>query len=59
MLIYVAVGKRGIAETRMYNNCPFNVVYDSLENQTLDKKLDIKILSEQKYILEINGKTEF
>ena len=32
---YKAVGKRGIAETRLYKTSPFVVVYDSLNKQTL------------------------
>ena len=56
---YTAVGKRGIAETRMYKTCPFIVVYDSLEKQSSGQKVEIKILSDQKYKLEINGGRNF
>ena len=56
---YIAVGKRGIAESRMYNKSPFIVVYDSLLKQTTDQKIEIKILSDQKYKLMINGDKNF
>jgi tyrosine-protein kinase Etk/Wzc len=52
---YIAVGKRGIAETRLYKNCPFEVVYDSLEKQTFNLSVGIKLLSDQQYELEIDG----
>lgn len=52
---YTGVGKRGIVELKMYDNCPFIVVYDSLEKQTIGEKISIRILSEQRYRLEING----
>ncbi len=56
---YVQVGKRGIAETRMYKNCPFKVVYSSLENQSIGQKVEIKILSDKKYQLRIKGREDF
>ncbi|NSW93824.1 MAG: polysaccharide biosynthesis tyrosine autokinase [Bacteroidales bacterium] len=56
---YTKVGKRGIAETRMYKQCPFIVVYDSLQYQTQGRRVDIRILSEEKYRLEINGNRNF
>ncbi len=56
---YIMVGKRGIVETRLYNNSPFVVVYDSLGKQTFGQKVGIKILSDQKYKLEIDGNRNF
>ena len=58
-VIYTLVGKRGIAETRMYKTCPFNVVYDSLVKQTRGRVVDVKILSGNKYSIEINGGRNF
>jgi capsular exopolysaccharide synthesis family protein len=58
-VVYVRVGKRGIVESRMYNNTPFNVVYDSLYKQTLDLHIAIKILSSDSCQLEINGIANF
>jgi tyrosine-protein kinase Etk/Wzc len=52
---YIAIGKRNIAETKLYNKSPFIVVYDSLRKQTLGQKVSIKILSDQRYRIEING----
>jgi len=58
-VVYVSVGKRGIAETRKYKNTPFIVRYDSLDKQSLNISVGIKIISEEKYLLEINGNTNF
>jgi capsular exopolysaccharide synthesis family protein len=52
---YVEIGKRSIVETRMYNSSPINVVFDSLEKQVPNQKVGIKILSNNKYRLEINN----
>ncbi len=54
-VIYTSVGKRNIAETRLYKSAPFIVIFDSLEKQTASQKLNIKILSDTTYRLEING----
>jgi capsular exopolysaccharide synthesis family protein len=56
---YTKVGKRGIAETRMYKDCPFIVVFDTLENQTSGKRIDIKIISGQKYKIRLNGNRDY
>jgi capsular exopolysaccharide synthesis family protein len=56
---YIKVGKRGIAETRMYNNCPFVVVYDSIEKQSTEQKVEIKIISDQRYRMKINGNKQY
>jgi tyrosine-protein kinase Etk/Wzc len=56
---YVKVGKRGIAETRLYNDNPFIVDYDSLSRQRLNYAVRIRILSEEKYLIEIDGKAGF
>ena len=49
------MGKRGVAESRMFKTSPFVVLYDSLEKQTMRWRIEIKILSENKYLLGING----
>ena len=54
-VVYTAVGKRGVAESRMYKTSPFVVIYDSLENQTVGKKIEIRILSGNRFQLELNG----
>ncbi len=56
---YVSVGKRGIAETKMYKTCPFKVIYNSLERQRIGQRVDIKILSDKRYMLKINGGRNF
>jgi tyrosine-protein kinase Etk/Wzc len=56
---YIMEGKRGIVETRLYNNSPFVVVYDSLDKQTFGQKVGIRILSDQKYRVEIDGNRNF
>lgn len=53
-VVFVSVGKRGIAETRLYKDNPFLVRYDSLRYQTIGERINIKILSEEKYRLTIN-----
>lgn len=58
-VVYTLVGRRGIAETRSYKTCPFIVIYDSLEQQDIGKKVEIKIISEKSYNLKINGKPDF
>ena len=51
-VIYTAVGKRGIAESRMYRTSPFIVVCDSIWRQP-GSRVDVKILSPEKYMLTI------
>lgn len=58
-VVYIAVGKRGFAELRMYKRSPFVVVYDSLEKQSIGVKVGIRILSENRYRLEIDGDRNF
>lgn len=53
-VVYTAIGKRGIAESRMYRNSPFVVVCDtSVVRFQPGKRVDIKILSPEKYQLTI------
>ena len=53
---YIAVGKRNIVEQRLYTNCPFVVNYETLDKQRIGQNVGIKILSDQKYELELDGK---
>jgi capsular exopolysaccharide synthesis family protein len=55
-VVYTGVGRRGIVESMMYKNCPFKVVYDSLELQSIGVRVDITILNEHKYRIEIDDK---
>ena len=54
-VVYMAVGKRGIVETKLYKNSPFRVLCASVDNQPQEVRVDIKIISENKYILSIEG----
>ena len=58
-VVYVGVGKRNIVENRLYRSTPFIVHYDSLSKQILNYRVKIKILSEKKYLLGIDGNSGF
>ncbi len=51
-IVYTAIGKRGIAESRLYGNSPFVVQCDSIWIQP-GRRVDVKILSDEKYLLTI------
>lgn len=53
---YVAIGRREIAETKMYHNCPFIVIADTSFKQLNNYQLNVKILSKTDYLLEINDR---
>jgi tyrosine-protein kinase Etk/Wzc len=55
-VVYVGVGRRGIAESRLYKNCPFIVKYDSIETQPVGVQMYIKVLSDSKYLLSTEDK---
>ncbi len=44
-IVYTAVGRRGIAESRMYKTSPFVVEGDSIWFQPAGRRMDIRILS--------------
>jgi tyrosine-protein kinase Etk/Wzc len=48
-------GRRGIAQRRHYKSEPFIIVYDSLNYQTLGVPLNMKILPNEKYSLDIGN----
>ncbi len=54
-VVYTAIGRRGIAESRMYRDSPFVV---ELDTATLrfqpGKRVDIRILSEDRYLMTID-----
>jgi hypothetical protein len=58
-VVYAGVGRRGIVESRMYQTCPFIVESDMLEYQPKGFKVGIRILSEQKCRIELNGDINF
>jgi len=51
---YVGVGRREIAESKYYQNNPFTVIPDSGFTQRKGYRVDVKILSNEHYLLEIN-----
>ena len=53
-ITYVAVGRRGIAETKLYKRCPFVIVYDSTELQPKNHHVKIELLSRDSVLLEID-----
>jgi tyrosine-protein kinase Etk/Wzc len=54
-VVYVNVGRRRIVESRMYKNCPFRVVYDSLDLEPKELKVGITILNENSYRINFIG----
>ena len=55
-VVYTAVGKRGIAESRMYRNSPFVVEWDTATVRFQPgKRVDIKILSADRYEMAIEA----
>jgi len=57
-ITYTGVGRRGIAETRQYKNAPFKVIFDSLENQLIGQRIDIRILNDTEYSINIGESIE-
>lgn len=54
-VVYMGVGRRGIVETRVYGISPFKVECESVENQPQEIGIGIKILSEEKFLLDIDS----
>ena len=57
-VVYTGVGRRGIVESRVYNNAPFRIVYDTLENQRIDLPVIIKLLPSDSLEIEIDGENK-
>lgn len=53
-ILYISIGKREIAETKMYHNSPFLVIPDTYFSQIINYPVNVKILSKEEYLLEIN-----
>ncbi len=47
-VVYVGVGRRGIAETVLYKNSPFVAVFDSIWMQPAGVRMDVKVQSPRK-----------
>jgi capsular exopolysaccharide synthesis family protein len=54
-IVYTAVGKRGIAESRLYKKSPFIVFCEEVNSQPAGVRVDIRILSPEKYLLTIEA----
>ncbi|TFH46675.1 MAG: hypothetical protein E4G92_06120, partial [Bacteroidia bacterium] len=54
-VVYVGVGRRGIAETLMYKDSPFIARFDSIEKQPAGIRLDVKVDSPERYHLTIEA----
>ncbi len=50
---YIGVGRRGIAETRLYNECPFYVVLDTTSNNRIGFPIKIQIINDKEYNIEL------
>jgi tyrosine-protein kinase Etk/Wzc len=53
--VYVSVGRRGIAESRLYKECPFVVLTKSINKQPKSVPVTIYVLSRDSYRLELDG----
>ncbi len=58
-IVYYSIGRRGVVESQIYKNCPFKVIYDSIELEPKWERVEIKILSEQNYLLKLDGELNY
>jgi capsular exopolysaccharide synthesis family protein len=54
-IVYTAIGRRGIAESRLYTRSPFVVYAEDVNSQPTGVRVDIRIESPEKYILTIEA----
>jgi len=54
-ILYVAVGRRGIKEAKLYKNSPFKVTIDTTVGIPYNLPINVTIISEKEYLLEIDG----
>jgi len=54
-VVYVAIGRRGIAESQQYKNSPYVVLYDSIWSQPFGVRVDLEIISPQKCMISIEA----
>lgn len=54
-VVYMGVGRRGIAETRLYKSSPFVSRFDSIWLQPAGIRIDVKVNSAEKYSLTIEA----
>jgi tyrosine-protein kinase Etk/Wzc len=53
-ITYIAVGRRGIKEAKLYNHSPFYVELDSIDNRYRGYPIHVTLLSDKTFRLEIN-----
>ncbi len=54
-ITYIGVGRRGVVKTELYTRSPFMVILDSSKNNNAGYPVNITILSNQKYLVEIDN----
>lgn len=54
-IVYTAIGRRGIAESRLYRKSPFVVYAEDINSQPAGVRVDIKIDSPDRYTLSIEA----
>ena len=54
-IVYFGVGRRNIVERRMYKSCPFRVLAKPIDSQPRGVKVNVRIISETSFFLEINS----
>lgn len=52
---YVEIGRRNIVERRLYKDCPFIVISDSIAYQPWGIQFSVKIVSEASFLIQISG----
>ncbi|MBN2481699.1 MAG: hypothetical protein JXB19_08170, partial [Bacteroidales bacterium] len=55
-ITYTAVGRRGIAESKMYNLSPFIVIPDTAKPNVNNYKINVTVLSPTKYRIDIDDR---
>ena len=55
-IVYTGIGRRNIAETRLYKSAPFKVIPESIDNQPHRKNVYIKITSDSTFSLDFENK---
>jgi tyrosine-protein kinase Etk/Wzc len=58
-VVYVGVGKRGIVEKYLYKSAPFKVLYDSLEREPINRKVQVNIINSNQCKIRINAGLDF
>jgi tyrosine-protein kinase Etk/Wzc len=57
-VVYIGLGRRNIVEKRLYKDCPFIVIPDSLQNQPKGVQIFVRITSETTCSIQIDGDKE-